>query len=99
MEKLKQEVVKICRVSGPLVAGGDLCAGGPAAVWHGGRGGTGMDGEGHPALPDHQLAPWPHDGGAQWLRQVHCLEGAAQGPGEARGCRGRGTRHRPEGPQ
>ena len=49
------------------------------------------------ALPDHPVAPRADDGGAQWQREVHRLEGPPQGPGEDRGSGGRGSHHRPKG--
>lgn len=49
------------------------------------------------AVPDQQPQPRPHDGGAEWLWQVHGLEGAAEGPGALWGHGGCGACYWPQG--
>ena len=48
------------------------------------------------AVPDLTAAPWSDDGGPVLLRQVQCLEGAAQSPGEAGGSGRSRTCHWPQ---
>ena len=69
--------------------GGDVC---PCTVWW-------LSPSGAAAVPDFCAEPRPNDGWPQWQRQVHCMAGPDEGPGETGGGGGSGARDRAKGEQ